>query len=85
MFDISGEKCTLASQVLYTIIIYFLVFFMCCNLNQAAVNSCKHSFVCTLSIQVYYSAMFNPAASAAASVATDVVTSHLLLIVVECE
>lgn len=76
MFDISGEMCTLASWVPYTIIMYFLSFSMSHNLNQAAFNSCKHSFVCTLLIQVYYSAAFNPAASAAATAAADVITSH---------
>lgn len=77
MFDISGEMCTLASWVSYTVIIYFLRISVCHNLNQTAFNRCKHSFVCTLLIQVYYSALFNPAAPVAAPAATHVFIAHL--------
>lgn len=59
MFDISGEMCTLAFWVPYTIIKYFLRFSMSHNLNRAAFNSHKCSFVCAVLIQVYYSAVIN--------------------------
>lgn len=56
---------------------FFLFFSMSCNLKQAAFNSCKHSFTCTLLIQVYYSAAYNTTASATATAAADVAASHL--------